>query len=195
MELSSERLLSRDFFLRDPTICAQELLGKVLVRYDGNEILSGRIVETEAYHQFDPASHSYRGKTKRCATMFEEGGKAYVYMIYGMYYCLNVVTEPKGVGSAVLIRAIEPLQGLEKMKERRTNDKDLKLTNGPGKLCRALNIKKDSDGVDLLSGDIKIYQDSHFKCDIVQTTRIGIREKETKLFRFYIKDNPYVSVR
>ncbi len=187
------KLLTPEFYLQDPLDCAQQLLGKLLVRYEGNKVLSGTIVETEAYHQTDLTSHSFKGITKRCQTMFETGGRAYVYLIYGMYYCFNVVTEKEGIGSAVLIRAIEPVQGREDMILRRKSDKDILLTNGPGKMCRALNVKKDFDGVDLRAGDLKIFDADYSYSEWVQTTRIGLREKTPKPYRFYIKDNPYVS--
>ncbi|MHA1675849.1 MAG: DNA-3-methyladenine glycosylase, partial [Candidatus Njordarchaeales archaeon] len=131
--------LNRNFYERYTVDVARDLLGKVLVRVLSSEqILAGIIVETEAYRgQDDPASHAYGRKTPRNAIMYGKPGYSYVYFIYGMYHCLNVVTEPEGVPAAVLIRAVEPIFGIELMKKYRNTDKISNLTNGPGKLCQA----------------------------------------------------------
>lgn len=178
-------LLSQSFYERDTLIVARELIGCLLVREsEQNGLLKiGRIVETEAYKQDDPACHAYCGKTKRSITLFKEPGLAYVYFTYGMYHCMNVVTEPKERGCAVLIRAIEPIQNIYN-------------TNGPAKLCRELDITK-------LHNELKLF-DEH-SCirickgeeindlNIVQTTRIGIKKAVDYPWRFYDKTSKYVS--
>lgn len=177
--------LPRSFFARDTVEVAQELLGKI-IEVNG---VSGRIVETEAYKR-DPASHAYT-KTERSKIMFETYGHVYVYLIYGMYHCLNFTTEKNDAG-AVLIRAVEPLTSLEKMKLRRRSEKLTNLCSGPGKLCQALGIDKSHDG-QKLGKDIKVYGDKYTVKQIVRSSRIGITEGKELLWRFYIKDNPFVS--
>jgi len=129
--------LPADFYLNNTVEVARQLLGKTIVRNYGKKILAGKIVETEAYiDKIDPASHSHPGITKRNKPMFEKGGIAYIYFIYGNYYCFNIVTERKGKGCAVLIRAAEPIEGIEYMKKNRGKTKSVyELTNGPAKLC------------------------------------------------------------
>lgn len=175
---------------------AKALLGCYLVReVDGRELV-GKIVETEAYHQSDAASHSYRGQTPRTRVMFGPPGYAYVYFTYGMHYCMNVVTGPPGEGSAVLIRAIEPVSGLRQMRERRGGRPDHELTNGPAKLCYALDINKSLNEHDLSKKPLQLRAGEPVPVNkIVQTTRIGISEAKEKPWRFYIKDSPFVSVR
>lgn len=181
-------ILSRDFYNRDTLIVAQELLGCKLCRRIGDKVLEGIIVETEAYKQHDPACHAFRGKTKRAITLFKEPGLSYVYLIYGMYNCMNVVTEPYDTAGAVLIRALEPLGELV----------DSKGTNGPGKLCREMQITKELNEIDITNdkGDIWVERGSKYKLDdnnIVTTTRIGIKVAEDYPWRFYIRDNRDVS--
>ena len=190
MTLDISKLNSR-FFQRKTSIVAQNLLGKFLVRRIGNKLLSGMIVETEAYiGPHDLACHASRGKTERNKVMFESAGTWYVYMIYGMYYCLNIITEAKDYPSAVLIRALEPCP-------------DLRLvTNGPGKLCRAFQIDKKINCTSAVSKNTKLYiEDKGVKIPksrIVKTKRIGVdyagHLKDKKL-RFYIKENKFVSKR
>jgi DNA-3-methyladenine glycosylase len=149
-------LLTRDWFTREAPEVAVDLLGKLLVvdrGGDAGERLSGRIVETEAYTNDDPASHSYRGRTPRNAVMFGPAGHLYVYRSYGVHWCANVVTGAEGDGQAVLIRALEPLDGVDEMLRRRGR---LPLADGPGKLCQALGIEGAHDGVDLLASDCAI---------------------------------------
>ena len=144
-------ILTQPFYSRDPVVVARELLGKVLVRTWNEHLLSGVISETEAYlGENDTASHASRGRTPRTQTMYGPPGRAYVYLVYGMFNMLNVVTEPKGVASAVLIRALQPLQGREFMREMRKSGKG--LTDGPGKLCQALAIDREMNGFDLTAG-------------------------------------------
>lgn len=145
--------LSRAFFARPAPEIAPELLGRTLVRMlpDGERV-SGRIVEAEAYEPDDPASHAFRGPTSRNATMFGPPGRLYVYFTYGNHWMANVVTRGRGEGSAVLLRALEPLEGVEGMRRRRGRERDTDLCSGPGKLCRALEIDRALDGADLVRG-------------------------------------------
>lgn len=146
-------VLPAAFYDRDPVSVAQALLGILLVRQYAGNLLVGRIVETEAYLAADdPASHAYRGPTPRNAAMFGPPGRAYVYFIYGRYYCVNMVTEGQGRGSAVLIRALEPLSGLAHMRALRPASRPHTLTNGPGKLCQALAIDRTLDAWDVTLG-------------------------------------------
>ena len=176
-------------FLKEDTIeVAKSLLGCYLV--NGKTV--GKIVETEAYLSNDPASHSSRGKTKRNEKMFGKPGTAYIYLIYGMYNCFNIVTKPEGIGEAVLIRALEPVSGIDLMKKRRNKEKIKDLCSGPGKLVNALGISKEHNGSDLSKGGLKITnKKSSYK--IITTTRIGITKGSDLKYRFYIKDNEFVS--
>lgn len=186
--------LPRSFFQRNTLSVARELLGKILIRRLGKNILSGLIVETEAYlSKNDPASHSYRGKTQRNASMFEKGGIAYVYFTYGNHYCFNVVTGRENHGSAVLVRAVEPLEGIEIMFENRNTENIYNLTNGPGKLTQAFRIDKKLNGADLANGVLSIASAVSRKFKIVRSKRIGITQNADKLYRFYIEGNPFVS--
>lgn len=197
------RPLPLSFYTRRTLTVARELLGKILVRTDGKRTLSGRIVETEAYLSNDPACHAFRGVTDRTRIMFGTGGFLYVYFTYGMHYCANVVTNREGLGEAVLIRAIQPLEGVDVMIAMR-GKKDganlngglhLKdLTNGPAKLAQAMGFTTAHSGADLVSGNIFITEEkSGIRPVIVSTTRIGISVAQEKKWRFYIKDNAWVS--
>ena len=180
--------------LNDPVVCAKRLLGcEFVMQYDTASIRL-KIVETEAYHQSDAASHSYRGKTPRTDVMFGPPGHLYVYFTYGMHYCMNVVTGAEGEGSAVLIRAVEPLGGWEILRGNRPGLPDAQLTNGPAKLCKALGIDTSWNGHDLRMEPLRLQIRPSLKDEqIVQTTRIGISQAQDKPWRFYIRDNPYVS--
>ncbi|MDB5169170.1 MAG: DNA-3-methyladenine glycosylase [Candidatus Saccharibacteria bacterium] len=173
---------------------AQRLLGCLLVReLDGQEVIC-RIVETEAYHQSDAASHSYKGRTPRTDVMFGPPGHLYVYFTYGMHYCCNIVTGPAGEGSAVLIRAVEPIEGLDIMRQHRPKASGKELTNGPAKLCQALDINKLLNGHNLNQKPLKLQLKSPVKpADIVQTTRIGISQAKDVQWRFYLRSSHYVS--
>ena len=192
--------LKKDFYMRDGITVAKDLLGKIIYkkREDG-KIFSGRIVEVEAYPGInDKGSHSYNNKkTKRNEKMFEEGGIAYIFLIYGMYQCFNVVVSRKNDPQCVLIRGIEPIENKELMWEVRKVKKEKDLTNGPGKLTKALGITKEDNGEDLINGTNIWLEDDGYKIkDIIETTRIGIdyaEEDALKLWRFYIKDNIFVS--
>lgn len=185
-----------DFNFLDGTAeeVAPRLLGCVLLRHHGNEIVSGMIVETEAYDQTDAASHSYRGETARTSVMFGEAGHLYVYFTYGMHYCANVVTGKKGHGSGVLIRALEPIDGEDVMQLKRGNKPTRQLTNGPAKLCQALDIDMRLSRHDLTKPPLQlIIKPPLDKKDIVQTVRVGISQAKDVPWRFYIKGNSYVS--
>ena len=172
---------------------AKSLLGCELhYTHDGQQITL-KIVETEAYHQTDAASHSYRGQTPRTDVMFGPAGHLYVYFTYGMHYCMNVVTGPNGEGSAVLIRAAEPLSGWSILRKNRgAHIADTQLTNGPAKLCKALGITKAYNGHDLRMPPLQLVPRLQ-NFTIIQTTRIGISQAKDVPWRFYIKGNPFVS--
>ncbi len=185
---------------------AKDLLGKILVHKIGETIISGKIVETEAYvGAVDKAAHTYNNRrTPRTEVMFGDGGYVYVYLIYGMYHCMNVVTGVEGDGEAVLLRALEPIEGIEQMAINRFNKnlnelkkRELKLlTNGPGKLCSALGITKEDYGEDLTGNKIYIYDNEIEKFHVVSSNRINIgyaEEAQDFPWRFYIEGNPYVS--
>ena len=173
---------------------APRLLGCTLTRYFNGKKAVVKIVETESYHQSDAASHSYNGKTPRTEVMFGEPGKLYVYFTYGMHYCCNVVTGKSGEGSAVLIRAVEPISGEKILMKNRKNLKGHSLTNGPAKLCQALLIDKSLNGHDLSAKPLILeMKDSLPKSKVTATTRIGISKAANKPWRFYMTGNPYVS--
>ena len=194
MKFAGIKKLKREFYNRPTLEVAKELLGKYLVVNKNGTKLSGKIVETEAYRGlYDPASHAYGGMTPRNRIMFGEPGYAYVYFTYGMYYCLNVITERKGFPAAVLIRALEPMEGIEIMKRRRTKEKPEDLTSGPGKLCQAMGVDKSLNGADLIGKTIYVEDRNEAVGKIVSTNRIGIDEGKDKKWRFYLKDNRFVS--
>lgn len=188
--------LPEDFFARGAAEVARELIGRWMIRDEGGELLAGRIVEVEAYlGQDDPASHAYRGPSRRNQSMFGPAGRAYVYTIHTRF-CINAVTGEDGVASAVLIRALEPLLGLEQMAQRRGTDKPRDLTRGPGRLCEALGIDRAWDGWNLTTGDqlwIAAGEGSVSPESIVVTPRIGISTATDWPLRFALRGNPYVS--
>lgn len=189
-------VLPKKFYLRSSVIVAKELIGKYVFRKTGKSLLSGIIVETEAYTgKNDPAAHSYRGKTPRNAVMFEEGGTAYVYFTYGNHFCFNVVTCKKGTPSAVLIRGVEPVKGVDIMIKNRGTDDLKNLTNGPGKFSKAFDIEKNLNGADLTGNEIYIAKSVPVLRDyiILRSKRIGITKNADKLYRFYAQDNKFVS--
>ncbi|MDH5438171.1 MAG: DNA-3-methyladenine glycosylase [Candidatus Bathyarchaeota archaeon] len=190
------KALPRRFYTRDTLTVAEELLGKRLVRHTTGSKLVGKIVEVEAYGgSDDPGSHAYRGMTPRNRLMFRKGGFAYVYFTYGKHYCFNVVTERQNVPGAVLIRALEPLEGIETMKKNRRTSNVLNLTDGPGKLTEAMNITGKQNGLDLTrSKRLFICKpEEKEKFEVASTKRIGIRVGVNKPWRFYIEDNRFVS--
>lgn len=172
---------------------ARRLLGSLLVRELNGHTAVVKIVETEAYEQTDLASHSYRGKTERTKVMFGPAGHLYVYFTYGMHYCCNVVTGPTGHGAAVLVRGVEPIDGMELLQHNR-HMKGASLTNGPAKLCQALAIDKQLNGHNLLKAPLQLVVEPALSDeDIVQTTRIGITQAIDEPWRFYLKNNQFVS--
>lgn len=187
--------LPLDFYNRDSVTVARELLGKVLVRLTPQGLCAGRIVETEAYlAKNDAASHAYRGRTNRNAAIFGPPGRAYVFSIHQVF-CVNAVTEPAGTTSAVLIRAIEPLAGIELMAKRRGHVRSYDLTRGPGKLCQATAIDLQLDGWDLTRGSrlwIADHPDAR-GVTISNSPRIGLGKAKDPLLRFFITGNQYVS--
>lgn len=174
-------------------LVARRLIGCELEREIDGEIIRVRIVETEAYDQTDAASHSYKGRTPRTDIMFGPPGHLYVYFTYGMHYCCNVVVGEEGYGAAVLIRAVEPLTGDTILQERRGRKTGVDLTNGPAKLCQALDIDKRLNGHDLRISPLRLIEQPKTTEIITTSTRIGISQAKEKLWRFYLKDNPYVS--
>lgn len=194
------RLLPRSFYLDSPDVVARRLLGKLISRRIDNQKLTGRIVEIEAYLGLDdPAAHSYNGKTARNAVLFGPPGFAYVYFIYGMYYCLNVSCQPDGHAGGVLIRALEPVEGLETMARLRhlpASAKPELLTSGPGRLCQALDITRAAhNGLDVTSRTsvLQILDDGYEPDMIRSTPRIGIRKAIEHPLRFVIEGNAFVS--
>jgi DNA-3-methyladenine glycosylase len=190
---SENKILPRSFYARDTQIVAQELLGRYLVNYSSEGVAAGKIVETEAYLQNDPACHAARGMTRRNRVMFGPPGHAYIYFIYGMHYCFNAVTREEGVGEAVLIRALEPVAGIPLMQLRRGQKKITMLCSGPGKLVQALGIIKKQNGQDLTTGPLFICRGKKKDLSITRTTRIGIKNGTALPLRFYIVDSPFVS--
>ncbi|HKY62138.1 MAG TPA: DNA-3-methyladenine glycosylase [bacterium] len=194
--------LPRAFYAQPTLLLARELLGTYLIHESPQGLCAGRIVETEAYLHDDPACHAYRGMTPRTRVMFGPPGFSYVYFIYGMYWCFNVTAAPKGVGEAVLVRALEPVEGLDLMKRRREIGgkklKDWELCNGPGKLTIAMGIGPEMNGIDLEKKPLYLlppgsYRPKARNQEIEVTTRIGIRKAEHQPYRFAFKENPFVS--
>ena len=190
------RKLNREFYLRPTLDVARDLIGKYLVFKTGGKVLSARLVEVEAYiGENDPACHAAVGRTDRNDIMYGPGGYSYVYFIYGMYYCLNVVTENEGFPAAVLIRGAEPVEGVEIMLSQFDNKKNNGLTSGPGKLCKAFGLSREHNGLDLV-GDILFIEDRGFRpARIENSSRIGIKKAIEKKWRFYEAGSNYVSIR
>lgn len=199
--------LNREFYNRDSLTVAKELLGKTLVHETGGVTIKAKIVETEAYMGVtDRAAHSYGGRrTPRVEVMYGDPGHSYVYLIYGMYHCLNTVTNAPGTPEAVLIRAAEPTEGFEYMAAARygkpyasLNEKQKRgLTNGPGKLCDAFAISRTQNGLDLCSSRLYIADTGQHDFKITRARRVGIDyagEAKEYLWRFYMENNGYVSV-
>jgi DNA-3-methyladenine glycosylase len=194
--------LPRSFYNRDPRLVGPELLGKVLVRRQGRKVLTGRIVEVEAYlGADDPAAHSFIGRTPRNAVLFGPPGLAYVYFIYGNHFCLNVSCLPDGVPGGILFRAVEPIEGMKEMFKLRgiDADSDLKrLTSGPGRMAVALGITRERDnGKDLTDSrsDLYIADDGSPPPQVVITKRIGIKKAVEMPLRYTVAGNRFVSGR
>ena len=181
-----KKILNRSFFERDTIVVAPELLGKEIVfRTPKDKVKAGLIVEVEAYTDNDPACHANKGKTKRNEPMFNHGGFSYIYFIYGMYFCLNFVTEKKGIPGAVLIRALEI-----------PDNSDKRIASGPGKLCRFLNLNLSQNNIDCCNEDsplIILNKKMKKSLSIVQTKRIGITQATERPWRWYVKDNGSIS--
>jgi len=185
------KTLERSFYVRPTVEVARALLGKILIHGSAQ----ARIVETEAYLGLaDAAAHASRGRTPRTEVIFGPPGHAYVYLIYGMYECLNVVAEPEGQAGCVLIRSLEPLKGIESMRRRRRGiDRIEQLANGPGKLTLAMGITRRHNGVDLTRGPITVCSGCENRFEIGVSRRIGITKNPDLPLRFFIADSPFVS--
>lgn len=195
---SREKALSTPFFARPVARVARDLLGRWLVHETPEGRCVGRIVETEAYDENDPASHSHNGPTPRNAAMFGPPGHAYVYRSYGVHWCFNVSAVAAGRGAAVLLRALEPIEGFEVMRPRRLatarHCRDRDLARGPGRICQAMAIDQRHDGQALLDGALRIVSPTGFRRPAVEaSTRIGISKGIETLWRFSVPDNHYVS--
>ena len=178
----------------DTVSLARCLIGKVLVRELPEGVASGRIVETEAYVVGDAAGHAYRGITRRTRSLFLEHGHAYVYLAYGVSYMLNVSSEAPGIGAGVLIRALEPLEGVPIMRRNRGVERLRDLTRGPGRLAMALRIDRSLDGLDLCQeGPLWLAPGDGEAGEIGQSVRIGITRDADRVLRFYLRGSPFVS--
>lgn len=199
------RRIARKELPCDTLELARFLIGKIVVHELPEGRLSGRIVEAEGYPPGDPAGHHFRGETKRNRSLFLRHGHVYVYFNYGMHFMLNISSEPAGVGGGVLIRAIEPLEGIEMMQRHRKSKEMLELTRGPGRLAAALRIDRSLDGLDLFSrgplwlGELRAARENAVggatktEIRVGTTVRIGITHAADQLFRFYEQGSPYVS--
>lgn len=191
----------REFFLPTADVVAPLLLGHTIWRRLGDEWVSGIIVEVEAYLADDPACHAYKRRTARVEKMYGPPGKAYIYLIYGFHHCLNFTCLPEGQAEAVLIRGLEPVTGMEAMRERRSVLRDRDLLNGPGKLCQAMGLTLKEDGLDLCDpeGELVFERNPHAaefiaaRGPVVQTTRIGITKAAELPLRWYLKGSDGVS--
>ena len=205
--LPNTKLLRRSFFNRDPREVSRELLGKLIVRKDGRKLLAGRIVEVEAYLGTDDlAAHAAAGRTARNSVLFGPPGHAYVYFIYGVHYCLNISCLPDGEAGCILVRALEPVAGIDQMaKARGLEDLDFSssrslrlLASGPGKLCEALGIKRPRDnGKDMVSPrcDLEVMEDGYKVEKVAVTPLIGITKSAEMPLRYVMAGNSFVSVK
>ena len=207
MKIKGARLLHRSFFNRDPREVSAELLGKLIVRREGRKSLAGRVVEVEAYLGIDDlAAHAAAGRTERNSVLFGPPGHAYVYFIYGVHYCLNISCMPEGEAGCVLVRALEPVSGIEEMaKARGLADLDFAsarnlrlLASGPGKLCEALDITRARDNdKDMVSPrcDLRVMEDDYLVGKVAITRRIGITKSAEMPLRYVVAGSPFVSVK
>ena len=192
-------MLDRSFYMRDTHTVAKELLGKALVHHTPGGKLGGMIVEVEAYMgPLDAAAHTYKNvRSDRTNIAYGPGGYAYVYLIYGMYHCVNIVTNGIDIPEMVLIRALQPIEGIEQMCARRKTDKLLNLCSGPGKLCMALGITREHYGADLCESTLYIEPfQSVYEADILTSPRVNIDyagEAKEYPWRYYLGDHPFVS--
>jgi DNA-3-methyladenine glycosylase len=186
--------LARSELPVDTAALARYLIGRVLVRKLPEGVASGRVVETEAYVVGDAAGHAYRGLTRRNRSLFLERGHAYVYLAYGSSYMLNVSSETPGIGAGVLIRALEPLEGIPIMRQNRGIERLRDLARGPGRLAAALRVDHSLDGLDLCrKGPLWLGRGEHEPGEIGQSIRIGISRDTSRLLRFYLRGNPFMS--
>jgi len=191
---ATTRILTRAELPADTTHLARYLIGKLLIRHLPEGIAAGRIVETEAYPIGDEAGHAYRGITQRNRALFLERGHAYVYLAYGISFMLNVSSETPGIGAGVLIRAIEPTDGIPLMQQNRATVRLRDLARGPGRLAAALKIDRDLDGIDLCHpGPLYLASDNEPPPKVAHSKRIGITRAPDSPLRFYVRNNPYVS--
>ncbi len=190
------KILPVTFYEADVVHVARQLLGKVLVHSSPAGTTAGMIVETEAYSsREDPACHAFSGKTKRNQVMYGPAGRAYVYFIYGNHFCFNVVTNQPGIAEAALIRALVPLEGIKLMQERRGKNKQLQdLTSGPGKLCAAMGIGRTENCLPVVAPPLFLARgQTYHDQEIGVSGRIGIKQGRDKQWRFFVRDNPFVS--
>ncbi len=192
--------LTREFYLENGVTLAKNLIGKVLVHEAPEGITKGIIVETEAYMgEMDDAAHSYKGKSERTNIQYGRGGFAYIYLIYGMHHCMNIVANIENRPQAVLIRALEPLEGIELMMLRRKTDKVNILCNGPGKLCQAMGINKSHYGIDLCGFTMYLEEPNNSQpIDVIASKRINIdyaEQSKDNLWRFTKRDSKFISAK
>ena len=190
MENPQTKIITREFYQREPSLVAQDLLGKYLVRKIDENLLVGKIIETEAYlGKNDPAAHGFKGKTRRNTVLFGEAGIAYIYSIH-RYHCFNIVTETIGIASGVLVRAIKPIDGIEMMKQLRGVEIGKGFTNGPGKVCQAFDITRKLNGVDVTSSKSSLFitEGERVNFDLIEISkRIGISKAKDLLLRYFVK--------
>jgi len=186
-------VLAHSFFARSAVVVARDLLGVELRHESPDGVTAGRIVETEAYMETDPACHAYRGRTARNAVLFGEAGRAYVYFSYGVHWLFNVVTGAPGEGCGVLIRALEPTEGAPLMRARRGQRSPRELTSGPGKLTQALALNGSHNGVPLCAGALLIVAGGHPPAPVTVSRRVGISKGTELPLRLYLTGNPHVS--
>jgi DNA-3-methyladenine glycosylase len=190
------KAFKKDFYLNDTIEVAKRLIGNILVkRMENGEYLAARLVEVEAYlDSGDLSSHSSPGRTKRNLAMFEDGGIIYIYLIYGIHYCINIVTEHSGTGTAVLLRAAEPILGLDIMKYHRHSQYEHSLCKGPGNLSKAFDLSIEDNQQSLLTPDLFVQEIlTEPQPNIATSRRIGITKSSELELRFFLKDNPYAS--
>ncbi len=186
--------IPRSFFERRSPTVARELLGARLVRVAGGARMAGIIIETEAYRgSRDPASHAYRGRSRRNGVMYGPPGHAYVYFTMGMHHCLNITTEPQGTAAAVLIRAVEPAEGLEEMRRNRGVGDVHRLAAGPGNLTKAMSIDRRLNGEDIVRSGSLFLEKGKRPRGIGCSTRVGVTAGKTAKWRYFVKGSPFVS--
>ncbi len=191
-------ILPASFYSRSTLKVLEDLIGKVLVRKSEEGLTSGVIVEAEAYTgEDDPASYAFSGRTKRSEIMYGPPGRAFIHFTYGMHHMLNLVTEKKEFPAAILIRALEPREGISLMKKRRQTEELLNLCSGPAKICQAFGIDRSYNGLSLSSSrsPILIKEGEERKEELIWTSRIGIGEGKERLWRAYLKGSPFISVK